>query len=209
MKILLLEDHPIVRLGLVQVILGRWPDSEILEMETAHDALAQVRQTSFDIVVTDLNLPDTKGLESLGLLLRAAPSAKVLVLSLNDEAAYAARALQMGAYGYLEKSRASKELITALETIQSGQRYLTASQADRLARQMAGEVSLRSHEKLTDQEHRVMLLLAEGVRVTEIGERMNLSPKTVTTYRTRVLEKLGLSSNSDLLRYCLEHGLLQ
>jgi two-component system invasion response regulator UvrY len=209
MKILLLEDHPIVRLGLVQVILGRWPDSEILEMETARDALAQVRQTAFDIVVTDLNLPDTKGLESLGLLLRAAPSAKVLVLSLNDEAAYAARALQMGAYGYLEKSRASKELISALETIQSGQRYLTASQADRLARQMAGEVSVRSHEKLTDQEHRVMLLLAEGVRVTEIGERMNLSPKTVTTYRTRVLEKLGLSSNSDLLRYCLEHGLLQ
>lgn len=209
MKILLLEDHPIVRLGLAQVIALRWPVAMVLEAETLQDALALVRANAFDIVISDLNLPDAKGLESLGNLLRAVPGIKVLVLSLNDEAAYASRALQMGAYGYLEKNRASKDLVHAMETILSGQRYLTASQADRIARQMAGETQQSGHEKLTDQEYRVMILLAEGVRLNEIGERMNLSPKTVTTYRSRVLEKLELSSNNDLLRYCLEQGLMK
>lgn len=209
MKILLLEDHPIVRLGLAQVIAGRWPDAVLSEASTLHEALALVRAYAFDVVISDLNLPDAKGLESLGNLLRAVPGIKVLVLSLNDEAAYASRALQMGGYGYLEKNRASKELVKALETILSGQRYLTSTQADRIARQMAGETTQRSHEKLTDQEYRVMILLAEGVRLNEIAERMNLSPKTVTTYRSRILEKLGLTSNNDLLRYCLEQALLK
>lgn len=209
MKILLLEDHPIVRLGLSQVISGRWRESEIVETETIAQALDQLHAGGVSLVISDLNLPDAKGLESLRQLIRAARDAKILVLSLNDEAAYAHRALKMGAYGYLEKSRASKDLVLALETILAGKRYLTASQADFIARQLAGETRVQDHENLTEQEHKVMILLAEGMRITEIGERMNLSPKTVTTYRARLLEKLHLSNNSELLRYCLQHELIK
>lgn len=206
-EFLLLEDHPIMRIGLRQLIAQRWPASTILEATTLQDALAQLRHPLPQAAVVDLNLPDAKGLESITRLRRAVPALRILVLSLNEEAAYASRTLQLGAWGYLNKDQAAAELVLALERLLAGQRYLSPSQADRLAGQLAGATATAPHEALAPQEYRVLTLLAEGLRLTEIGELMHLSPKTVTTYRARVLEKLGLSNNSELVRYCVDHGI--
>lgn len=208
MKILLLEDHPIVRIGVQQLISRRWPDAEVVEASTLAEALQALREGEPAAAVVDLNLPDTDGLESVIRLRRAAPQLRILVLSLNDELAYATRAMQLGAAGYLNKDRAADELTIALERVMAGGRYITDSVADHLASLMIGESRKAPHEELSPQEYRVLLLLAEGRRLTEIGDTMHLSPKTVTTYRTRVLDKLGVETNSDLVRYCLQHDLL-
>lgn len=207
MKILLLEDHPIFRFGVRQLILQRWPDADIVEAETLAAALAAARRESPLAAVVDLNLPDAEGLESVTQLRRAAPALRILVLSLNAEAAYATRALQLGAAGYLNKDRAAEELVTALERVSTGGRYITASLAERLADLMTGSASQAPHEELSGQEYRVMVQLAGGKRLTEIAEYLHLSPKTVTTYRARILDKLGVTSNAELVRYCLSHGI--
>lgn len=208
MKILLLEDHPIVRIGVRQLIAQRWPNAQVIEVETLDAALVQARTTEFLVAVVDLNLPDAEGLESVTRLRKVAPNLRILVLSLNAEAAYATRALQMGAAGYLNKDRAAEELVIALERVIAGGRYITDTLAERLADLMAGDALRTLHEELSTQEHRVLVQLAEGKRLTEIGELMHLSPKTVTTYKTRIFEKLGVSSTAELVRYCIAHGLI-
>lgn len=207
-KILLVEDHPIFRLGVRHLIQQRWPEAEIVEAGTLAEALTAVRSSPFAIAVADLNLPDTQGIEVVSQLLRAMPSMRLLVLSLNAEAAYAQRVLSLGAAGYLTKDRASAELIAALERISGGGRYITASLAEHLANLVTGQSEATPHEALSPQEFRVMLALAAGNPMGEIAESMHVSPKTVSTYRSRVLEKLGLKGNADLARYCLHHGLL-
>jgi two-component system invasion response regulator UvrY len=209
MKILLLEDHPIVRIGVRQLIQQRWPEAEVVEFETLAGALQEVRRDGLLAAVVDLSLPDADGLESVVQLRRAAPQLRVLVLSLNAEAAYAARALQLGASAYLNKDRATDELIIALEHVLAGRRYITASLADRLADLLTGESAQAPHETLSAQEYRVLVQLAEGKRLSEIGKMMHLSPKTITTYRTRILKKLAVASNADLIHYCLKHGIIQ
>lgn len=208
MNILLLEDHPIFRLGVRQLILSRWPDADIKEAGTLADALARVRVDDIQLALVDLNLPDSDGLEAVAQLRRTAPATRLLVLSLNAEASYARRALQMGASGYLAKDRAAEELVTALERIAGGGRYITASLAEQLADQMTGQQAPAAEADLSDQEYRVMLQLANGRRINDIAAAMHLSPKTVSTYRARILDKLGLSSNAELARYCLTHKLI-
>ncbi len=208
MKFLLLEDHPIFRFGVRQLLAQRWPDAVIAEAGTLAEAISVVRNATIDLALVDLNLPDSDGLEVVAQLQRAAPGLRLLVLSLNAEAAYAQRALQMGAAGYLAKDRAADELIAAVERIASGGRYITASLAEQLADLMAGERKAAPHEELSAQEYRVMIQLAEGHRIADIASAMHLSPKTVSTYRGRILEKLTLASNAELARYCLAHRLL-
>lgn len=208
MKILLVEDHPIFRFGVRQLLQQHWPESAIAEAGSLAEALAAVRAGGWQAAVVDLNLPDTDGVEVVSQLLRAAPGLRMLVLSLNAEAAYAQRVLQMGAAGYLAKDRASTELVTALERILAGGRYITASLAEQLADRVAGQRKALPHEDLSAQEYRVLLLLAAGKRVGDIAEDMHISPKTVSTYRARILEKLALNGNADLARYCVNHGLL-
>lgn len=208
MKILLLEDHPIFRLGVRQLIAQRWPQASIVECATLADALTTVRDEGLSAALVDLNLPDAEGLESVSRLRRAAPTVPLLVLSLNAEENYAARVLQLGAAGYLAKDRAADELVQALERVLAGGRYITASLAERLAGLLTGQTTAAPpHESLSAQEYRVMLQLAAGVRVADIATAMHLSPKTVTTYRARILEKLGVAGNVELARYCIRHGL--
>lgn len=208
MKILLLEDHPIFRLGVRQLVLQRWPEAEIVECATLGEALLEIRRDGLQVAVVDLNLPDASGLESVSQLRRAAPALRLLVLSLNAEAGYAARVLQLGAAGYLAKDRAGVELVQALERIVAGGRYITASLAEQLAGLLTGEAPTAApHEALSQQEYRVMLQLAAGHRVADIADAMHLSPKTITTYRARILEKLGVDGNVELARYCIRHGL--
>lgn len=209
MNILLLEDHPIFRFGVRQLIQNRWPDAMIGEAGSLAEALAAVRTTAHDVALVDLNLPDSEGLEAVAQLRRAAPAMRLLVLSLNAEAAYAQRALQMGAAGYLAKDRAAAELIVAIERIAGGGRYITASLAEQLADLVSGQRPAEAHAGLSAQEYRVMIHLAEGHRIAAIAVAMHLSPKTVSTYRSRILEKLGLASNAELARYCVAQRLIE
>lgn len=206
-RFLIVEDHPIVQLGLRQLITSRWPQAVVDGATTLAEAQRSVAAAPYDIAVVDLNLPDATGLESVNALRRQSPALRLLVLSLNDEAAYAQRVLQLGAAGYLSKERAAGELVQAIERIAAGGRYITASQAERIADLALGQARLAPHESLSMQEYRVLIYLAQGKRLTEIGTLMHLSPKTVTTYRTRVLEKLQVQTNRDLIQYCLDHGI--
>lgn len=207
MKILLVEDHPIFRFGTHQVLAKRWPSAEIVETNNLHEALDAIRNVDWSIAIVDLNLPDAEGIEVVPKLLRAAPGLRMLVLSLNMEVIYAARVLQLGAAGYLAKDRASEDLIVAIERILAGGRYISSAFAEQLADSLLGTKPAEPHEALSSQEYRVMMLLAAGRRINEIAELMNLSPKTVSTYRSRILEKLDVDGNVDLARYCISHKL--
>lgn len=208
MKILLLEDHPIFRFGVRQLINQRWPDAAISEAGTLADALAACRRSPCELAVVDLNLPDTDGLEAIPHLRRAVPGLRLLVLSLNSETAYARRALKLGAAGYLAKDRAAGELIQAMERIAAGGRYISASFGEQLADSLLGERPTEPHDDLSNQEYRVLLQLADGRRVGDIAAAMHLSSRTISTYRSRILEKLHVTSNAELARYCISHGLL-
>lgn len=208
MNILLVEDHPIFRLGVCQLIRQRWPEAAVGEFGTMAEAVAAARRGGWRLAVADLNLPDADGVEIVAQLLRAAPDLPLLVLSLNAEAAYAERVLAMGAGGYLAKDKAAAELIAALERLLAGGRYISASLAAQVAGRLAGHGAAAAHEQLSTQEYRVLLQLAAGHRVNDIAAEMKLSPKTVSTYRSRILDKLQVTSNAELARYCLAHGLL-
>lgn len=207
MKILLLEDHPIFRFGVRQLITQRWPDAIIVEADTLAAALKLVRDDPPTLAIIDLNLPDAEGLESVVQIRRAVPQSGLLVLSLNAEAAYATQALQLGVLGYLHKQHAADELLGAIECVLAGRRYITRSLADHLADLLTGKKTGLLHQELSVQEYRVLIQLGSGRRLTEIGQLMHLSPKTVTTYRARIMEKLGVASNAELIRYCIEHQL--
>lgn len=209
-RVLIVEDHPVVRFGVRHLIEQDGHDGEIGEAASLAAALAMLRDASWDVVLLDLSLPDTSGLEGLLRLRRAAPDVPVLILSMHDEAAYAARALQAGASGYLTKEHATTELLSAVDRVRRGGRYVSAAFAERLAGMLAGDaVRATPHATLSAQEHRVMLMIAQGRAPSDIAEAMHLSVKTVGTYRARIREKTGLASTADIARYCLQHGLVE
>ncbi len=208
MKVLLLEDHPIFRVGVRTLIEKRWPEARCAEAGQLSEAMALVHHDDWPIAIVDLHLPDAEGLEIVTSLLRISPTLRVLVLSLNAEAAYAQRVFQLGVMAYLSKERTSSELIEALERVSRGGRYITQSLAEHFADLISGQKQEALHEGLSAQEYRVLIQLAQGHRLAHIAEQMHISPKTVSTYRTRILEKLNLATNAELVRYCLEHRLL-
>ncbi len=208
MRVLIVDDHPIMRVGVRQLILQEWRDAEVLEAPTLAEALQLAQSASPEVVVLDLSLPDATGVESATRMLRVCKSIPVLVLSLNAESAYASRLIQMGVAGYLPKDRAGDELVAALKRVLAGGRYVTASMADHLLGLLSGKpATTLPHEQLSAQEMRVMLLIAAGTAPAQIAETMNLSVKTVGTYRARILEKAGWKNNTELTKYCVQHGL--
>lgn len=209
MNILLVEDHPIFRFGICQMIIRHWPKANICETDTLAAASDAVRKQHFDVALVDLDLPDAKGMESISQLHRTAPSLPLLVLSLHHETSYAIRALQLGAVGYLAKDRTAEELLHALKKVLAGGRYITATLAEQLIDRLTIDNTTRlPHEELSSQEYRVMLQLAAGLRISDIADSMHLSPKTISTYRSRILAKLGVASNVELTHYCMTQGLL-
>jgi two-component system, NarL family, invasion response regulator UvrY len=207
-KFLIVDDHPIVRVGIRQLITQEWPDAAIEEAETITDALRKTREWRPDLIVLDLAMPDTSGTEGVVQMLRVAGETPILILSFSAEDVYAARLLQMGVAGYLPKDRAGPELVTALKRLAEGKRYVTASMADQLVNALGGKGGpTLPHEQLSTQEHRVMLLIAAGKAAAEIAETMHLSVKTVGSYRARILEKTGWKNNIELTKYCVQHGL--
>ena len=207
-KILIADDHAIVREGLKQ-ILAETADMLVAgEATNGREVLEQVRKEDFDLVLLDIAMPGKDGLETLKELKLEKPKLPVLVLSIYPEEQYAVRLLKAGAAGYLTKESAPEELIAAIRKVSQKGKYISASLAEKLAFYLETDVEKPVHEMLSDREHKVMLLIASGKTVTEIADEMCLSIKTISTYRVRALNKMGLKNNAEFTYYALKHGLV-
>lgn len=210
LTVLIVDDHPLTRIGVRQLIQREWPAAEITEAETIADALGCVDQVTPDLVVLDLAMPDTTGIEGPRQMLERSPDARLLILSQNPESLYAAKLLQLGVRGYLPKDQAANELITAVRRILEGGRYVTSRTADALIGLLDGRsTTALPHEALSAQELRVMQMMAAGRAPSEIADAMQLSVKTVGSYRARIFAKMGWKTNVDLTKYCVLHGLTE
>lgn len=207
-RVLIVDDHPVVRKGLQQ-ILAEEPDiAAAVEAENATQMLRMVGEGQWDIVVLDITLPDRSGLEALKDLKAMRPDLPVLILSMHPEDQYALRVLKAGAAGYMNKDSASEELASAVKKVVGGGRYVSPSMAEKLAALVGEDYAHLPHESLSDREYQVMCMLASGRRLKEVAEELCISSKTVSTYRARVLEKMGMSSNAELTYYAVKNGLI-
>jgi two-component system invasion response regulator UvrY len=202
-RVLIADDHPIVRKGLRQIVADQ-PDMSVTEAGDGPEALRLVDQGQFDVVLLDLNMPGISGLEVLSRIRARQPRIPVLVLSGHPEEEFAVRILKAGASGYLNKELAPEELVKAIRRVISGRKYVGSTVAELLA-DSVGKNEEELHASLSDREFQVMLLIGAGKTVSEIADQIGLSVKTVSTYRARVLEKMNLKNNAELMRYVIEN----
>lgn len=205
-RVLLVDDHDVVRKGIRSILEDRLGSVFIAEASTGDEALAALAE-KFDVVILDLSMPGRSGIDLLTEIKHRHPDLPVLIMSLHAEEQFAVRALRAGAAGYIMKSAASDQLVAAFERVVRGGRYISETLAERLALAV-GDGTTAPHDRLSDREFEVMRGIAGGESVGEIAVRMHLSVKTVSTYRTRLLEKMGMSSNADLTRYAIQNGLV-
>jgi len=203
----LADDHPLVREGLKAVIDGTSGMQVVAEASAFPEALRRLHDVGADVWVLDVSMPGGSILGTLQQLQAWGEGHRVLVLSMHPEDSLAVRILRAGAAGYLTKSRAPDELVTAIRRVHAGGRYIPPALAEKLLG-LLDDADRPPHEALSDREYSVLMRLARGHRPTDIADELGLSVKTVSTYRSRVLDKLGLSSNADLIRYSLDHDLL-
>jgi two-component system invasion response regulator UvrY len=208
LRILIADDHAIVRKGLKQVIMDEYHSANIVEVSDAEDLLKEVIGNEWDIVICDMNMPGRSGLDALNQIKQASPHLPVLIMSMYPEDQYALRVLKAGASGYLSKDTIHDDIIKAIQTLQLGKKFITPSIAEKLASTLGQDNSLQSHEILSDREFDVFKLLASGKSVSEIAAQLSLSATTVSTYRSRIMEKMGIQSNAGLTRYALEKKLI-
>lgn len=208
-RIGIVDDHVIVRTGLKQ-FLSEQVDLRVTgEAGNGKEALELVRKGEVDVLIMDLSMPDQSGVDALAAIKAREPDLPVLILSGFPETHYATTLLKQGASGYLNKECDPDDIITAIQTVHRGRKYITPTVAELLADTLGGDANKLPHEELSDREFQVFLRLAKGETVGHIADSMNLSVKTVSTYRTRVMEKMKLASNSDLTYYALKNGLIQ
>jgi two-component system, NarL family, invasion response regulator UvrY len=207
-RILLVDDHPVVRQGIKQVLSGAFHPALVGEAANAEEGLSEVRNTEWDVMVLDLTLPGMSGMDLLKDLRRERPALPVLVLSMHPPDQFARRAMNAGASGYLTKDSAPTELVKAVGEVMAGRVYMNPAVAEELALHQQPERSQRPHEVLSDREYQVLRMIASGLTVSQISARLTLSVKTISTYRARVLEKMNLRSNAELMRYALRSGLV-
>ena len=208
MKVLVADDHAVVREGLKRILTQDQGIEVVAEAEDGSAALDRAREVDLDVVVLDMSMPGRGGLETLQELKRLWPSLGVLVLSMHPEDQYAVRVLREGADGYLSKESAAEELISALRKIHGGGKYVSPTLAERLAQTVERGFEGPPHEQLSTREFQVMVLIAQGRTVSEIGEELRLSVKTISTYRSRILEKMGMRNNAELMHYAIEEGIV-
>jgi two-component system invasion response regulator UvrY len=206
-RILLVDDHPMVRHGIKSLLVDRLGDAVIGEAHDTDSALQQVRDAAWDLMIADLSLPGRNGLELIKEVRKLYPMLPTLVLSMHPPSQFARRALSAGAIGYITKGSHLEEFINAIEQACRGRRYISNDTADLLLRQGA-RWETAPHESLSDREYQVLRLIGSGQTISDIGRDLGLSVKTVSTYRARVLDKLGMRSNSELMRYAIENRLL-
>ena len=208
-RVLIADDHAIVRQGLRQ-ILSDTPDLTVSgEAENGVQAVQMVRTGEWDVVLMDVSMPDRNGIDALKLIKKEYPRLPVLILSMYPEEQYAIRALKAGAAGYLTKQSAPELLVTAIRQVASGKKYVSPSLAEELANAIGDDSERPAHEKLSDREYQTLCMIASGKTPTEIAEALNLSVKTVSVYRARLLEKMNLRNNAELTHYGLKHGLAE
>ena len=208
MKILICDDHKIVRDGLRQILHQLGGLILIDEAQDGNEALLLFRKNTFDILLLDISLPGMNGLEVLKTVKTKWPSTNVLILSMMPQEQYAILALKLGASGYLTKDTASEELLLAIRKVSEGGKYISNTLAESLALHLTKNSHDQKHEMLSGREYEIMIKLANGKSLLEIGNELFISDKTVSTYRSRIMEKMELSKNTELTRYCLEHKLI-
>lgn len=207
-KILIADDHPIVRKGLKELI-EETPDMTVAdEASTGQEVLKKIHERDYDVVLLDISMPGRSGLDVLKELKTLKPKLPVLVLSIHPEEQYAVQALKAGAAGYLTKESAPDELISALKKASEGRKFVSSSLAEKLALDLERDAERPPHETLSVREYEVMRMIASGKTVTQIAKELYLSPKTVSTYRSRVLEKMRLRNNSQLVHYAIKNNLI-
>lgn len=207
-KILIVDDHPLVRRGLCQILKESVPLKQLDELSGGNEVLQAMRNVRYDVVILDISLPGKDGLEVLKDLKLQYPDLPVLILSIQSESQYALRALKMGAAGCLNKASAPEELVDAVREVLKGGRYLTPKVSQLLLDDYQGDHSDLPHKQLSEREYQVMTLLVSGLSSSEISERLSLSIKTVSTYRTRLLQKMNLKNNAQLTYYAVKHKLI-
>lgn len=204
-RILLVDDHPVVRFGIRSILAERLKEAVIGEAGDAESALTMARDAYWDVVVADLTLPGMSGLDLIKQLRRLYPNVPTLVVSMHPSAQFARRALTAGAAGYLTKDSPPEALVAAIEDVRRGQRQLVRNLTDVAYRKRFGATP---HDALSDREYQVLRMIGSGRTVSDIGRDLGLSVKTVSTYRSRVLEKLGMRTSAELMRYAIENRLL-
>jgi len=207
-RVMIADDHKLVRDGLRQILLAASGIEVVAEAADGDQALESAKRAAPDVALLDMSMPGPSGIDLIKRLRLACPDVRLLVLSMHGERQYAARALKAGAVGYLTKDSAGEQLVTALRKVAAGGIYLTDAAAASLL-QAADATNAAPHERLSDREFEVLRLLAAGRGPTEIAEQLHLSVKTVSTHKTRILEKMGLDNAADLVQYALQHGLME
>ena len=209
MRILIIDDHAVVRRGLKQILADDFKRAVFGEAWNAQEALTRIWNERWDVVVLDITLPGRSGLEVLREIKRFKPNLPVMVLSMHPEDQFGVRVLKSGAAGYMNKESAPQELVGAIRKVLAGGRYMSPTLVDKMAAYLVTDSTKQPHERLSDREFLVLRLIASGKTVSEIGQELSLSVKTISTYRTRILEKTGLKNNAELMRYALDNQLLK
>jgi len=207
-RFLIADDHAVVRKGLKLIMKEAFPNAVIAEVADAEELLKKVMKEEWDLVISDISMPGRSGLDVLQQIRQNHPKLPVLFLSMHPEDQYAIRVLKAGASGYLNKETASEELVKAVNRVLTGKKYITSSIAERLATSLDQDAEKLPHEYLSDREFEVLKMLAGGKSVSEIAQRLSLSVTTVSTYRARIMVKMNMKTNADLILYSIEHKLL-
>jgi DNA-binding NarL/FixJ family response regulator len=208
MNILIADDHAIVRKGLIQLLSEGFSEITVFEALNSAEVMTQIRSHQLDVILMDISMPGRNGIETLKQMRMEGIRTPVLMLSMHPEDQYALRSLKAGAAGFINKESATVELLAAVKKVIAGGKYISPSLAEKLADAVSDKGSLSGHEHLSDREMEVLQQIATGKTVSEIADHLSLSVNTISTYRTRLLEKLHLSNNAEITRYAIENNLV-
>lgn len=208
MKVLIADDHAILRKGLIEILHESFPTMEYFEASNSIEALQITRKETLDLILLDISMPGRNGLETLKQIRADGIQTPILILSVQPEDQYAIRALKAGASGFLNKDSAPEELINAVNHILKGKKYISSNIVDKLAQSLSHPLDQPLYETLSDRELQVLKFIASGKTVSEIGREISLTVNTISTYRARILDKLNLKNNAELTRYALDNSLV-
>jgi two-component system, NarL family, invasion response regulator UvrY len=208
LRILIADDHAVIRIGLVQILMEEFGSAVIEEVSNAEDAIKKTITCEYDIIICDISMAGRNGLEVVQHVKQHHPKLPVLVLSMHPEEQYAIRAIKAGAAGYLNKDVAAEELVKAVQRVLQGRKYISLNIAEKIAEELEQDGNKFPHQILSDREFYVFIQIAQGKSITEIAELLSLSITTVSTYRSRILNKMTMKANAELTRYALENKLI-
>jgi DNA-binding NarL/FixJ family response regulator len=207
-RIVIADDHTIVREGLKQLLLAASEFAVVGEAQNGHEVMQRVRELDFDVLLLDMSMPGKSGTELIKQVHAEKPKLRILVLSMHEEEQYALRAIRAGASGYVTKESASSLLVSALRKVAGGGVFISARVAELLATEAMPKGDGPAHSALSDREFQIFRLIVSGVTVTDIAERLNLSVKTVSTHKARIMQKMSMSTQTELIRYAISHRLI-